>query len=98
MAYIKTYRRASGGGGQALAWALDSFPQEDPFSSGLTLNLSQTPLSANAIVVWSQGLPLNPDDWNYAAGVVTILFSGDPAVDYPETGIWTFTVQYPYAT
>lgn len=99
MAFVKSFRRnTGGGGGQTLAWALDSFEQTTPFTSGLALNLSQTPIDQDAILVWSQGLILNPDDWNYAAGVVTILFSGDPAVDYPETGVWTFLVQYPYAT
>ena len=97
MAYIKTQRRATGGSGQTLAWALDQFTETDPFSSGLTLNLTQTPVDADSLLVWSQGLVLHPDDYNYAAGVVTILFSGDPATDYPETGEWEFFVQYPYA-
>ncbi len=101
MAYVRT-RRAStgGGGGQTLAWALDPFAETDPFGppgANLTLNLSETPVDADAITVWSQGQPLHPDDWDYAAGVVTILFGADPATD-TDTGTWNFLVQYPYAT
>lgn len=99
MAYLHTRRQTTGGGGgQTLAWAMDSFAQSTPFSSGLTLSLTHTPVDEDAIVVWSQGQILHPDDWNYAAAVITILFSGNPAVDNPGTGIWNFLVQYPYAT
>lgn len=101
MAYLRTRRvSAGGGGGQTLAWAMDAFAETDPFGSpgpDLTLNLSHTPVDPDAITVWSQGQPLHPDDWDYAAGVITILFSADPAMD-TDTGTWNFLVQYPYAT
>lgn len=99
MAYLSTLRRqTSGGGGQSLAWALDSFTETDPFTSGLALSISNTPIDVDAILVWSQGLILHPDDWNYDAGnnQIIILFSGNPAIDNPESGEWNFLVQYPY--
>lgn len=100
MAYLQTVQRqSSGGGGQTLAWKIDSFAETDPFGPpdpNLQLTLTQTPIDADAITVWSQGQPLHPDDWNYAAGVVTILFSANPETD-TDTGTWNFLVQYPYA-
>lgn len=99
MSFITTYRRqtSGGSGGQTLAWALDEFTETAPFSSGLSLALSQTPLDVDAILVWSQGQPLHPDDWNYDNGTnsIIILFGADPATD-TDTGEWNFTVQYPY--
>lgn len=100
MAYLRTRRESdSGGGGQTLAWAMDAFAETDPFGPPdpeLELTLSEAPIDADAITVWSQGQPLHPDDWDYAAGVVTILFSANPATD-TDTGTWNFLVQYPYA-
>lgn len=100
MAFIRTRRQETGGAGQTLAWAMDAFAETDPFGppgADLELTLSHTPVDADAIIVWSQGQPLHPDDYNYAAGVITILFGADPATD-TDTGTWNFLVQYPYAT
>jgi hypothetical protein len=87
-----------GGGGQTLSWRRDEFPQTAPFSSGLILNLSGTPVHETAIEVWSQGQILHPDDYIYHAvgPTVEILFSADPATD-TDTGTWEFFLAYPYA-
>lgn len=97
MSFITTYRRAGGSGGQTLAWDREPFIEVDPFSSGLSLPLSNTPVDVDAISVWSQGQPLDTDDWNYDSGTnaIIILFGADPATD-TDTGEWKFSIQYPY--
>lgn len=84
---------------ESLAWQIDRVEETDPFSSGYAIALTETPIDADAIMVWSQGLILDTDDWDYNAGTneVEILFSGDPATDTSD-GTWVFFVQYPYAT
>lgn len=81
-----------------LAWQIDRVEETDPFASGYGIPLSETPVDADGIMVWSQGLILDTDDWDYNAGTneVEILFSGDPATDTSD-GTWVFFVQYPYA-
>lgn len=99
MGLIQGYNPSTGGSGTTLAWQIDRVEQTDPFSSGYTIPLSQTPIDANAILVISAGLPLDTDDYTYDSGTneIEILFSGDPATDTSD-GVWVFSVQYPYAT
>jgi hypothetical protein len=100
MAFLRTRRAgAGGGGGQTLAWAMDETVFNAPFSSGVTINLSQTPVDGDALIVYSQNNPLDTVDYNYLTGPprVVLLFGGDPAVDYPETGEWRIRFQFPYA-
>ena len=88
---------SGGGGGQTLAWTLFTVNQTTAWTAGnLGINLTLTPLSEDAITVWSQGMPLSPDDWELSANQIIILFGADPAVESPETGIWQFFIQYPY--
>lgn len=99
MGRIRSCKRVSngGGGGQTLAWALQTIGINFAWTAGgLALNLTNTPVSEEAIIVWSQGLPLSPDDWTLGPGTIVIDFAADPAVDNPETGIWQFFIQYPY--
>lgn len=104
MGFIRTRRRDTGGGsGQTLAWEIDELEQTDPFGApnpNLIISLTQTPVDADAIIVYSQNNPLDTVDYNYLSGPprIEILFAGDPAVDYPDTGVWRFRIQYPYAT
>lgn len=87
----------SGGSGQTLAWNLQVRDQTDPWvAGGLNIVLTQLPLSAESVLIWSQGMPLSPNDYSIAGAVVTILFGADPAVESPETGVWQFFIQYPY--
>ncbi len=87
-----------GGGGQTTAWQIDYVDQEDPFVSGYTIPLTQTPIDASVILVYSEGSPSFPTNWEYDSGAnaIIILFGADPATDSP-TGIWHFAVQYEYA-
>lgn len=90
---------SGGGGGQTLDWARDEWVQSDPFVVGdIVIPLSHIPISENAIQVWSQGLPLHPDDYTYSliGPSVTIQFAGDPSTD-TTNGEWNFLVTYPYA-
>lgn len=100
MAYVMSMRGAGAGStpAQTLNWALDTVEEGDPFASGYVIPLSQTPVDADAILVYSEGLVLFPTDWQYNAGTneVEILFSADPATDTAD-GVWHFFVQYPYA-
>lgn len=82
---------------QMLAWQVDRFEVEDPFSSGFTLALTQTPVDADAIQGESAGAPLDTSDFNYLSGPneIEILFSADPSTDAPD-GIWVFLFRYPY--
>lgn len=99
MAYVMSIRNIGAGSSpaQAIAWARDRVEETNSFSSGYIITLSETPLDADAIIVWSQGLPLDTDDYNYIApNQIEILFSGDPATDTSD-GVWVFSVQYPYA-
>lgn len=99
MAFIKTIRRNTGGSGQTLAWNLQTFNETNSWvAGGLTLLLTQVPLSAESILVWSQGMPLSPDDYTVLGASIVIQFGADPAVESPETGVWQFFVQYPYVT
>lgn len=88
--------RSGGSPAQDLAWQRDRVVETDPFSSGYIITLTETPLDEDAITVWSQGLILDTDDYNYnAPDEIEILFSGDPANDTSD-GEWVFSVQYPY--
>ena len=88
---------SGGGGGQTLDWTLFTVDQASAWTAGnLAINLTLTPLSEAAITVWSQGMPLSPDDWTLNGNSITIEFGADPAVESPETGIWQFFIQYPY--
>ena len=102
MSYIDTRRRSTSGGGgrQTLASALDGLGQTDPFVSGFTIDLSEIPLDVDSLIVYFQTIPLDTDDYNYLPGTnqIEILFSGDPAIENPDTGILLFRIQYPYAT
>jgi len=84
--------------GEIIAWQIDTVEEEDPFVSGYTIALSQTPVDANSILVYSEGLVLYPIDWNYdsVANEIDILFGADPSTDTAD-GVWHFFVQYPYA-
>lgn len=83
---------------QELAWQRDRVVETDPFASFYIITLTETPLDEDAITVWSQGLVLDTDDYNYIApNQIEILFSGDPANDTSD-GEWVFSVQYPYQT
>lgn len=97
MALIQARNPASSSG-QTLAWQIDTVEETDPFSSGYTIALSQTPVDGNSLLVYSEGLVLYPDDWSYDSGAneVTILFGADPYTDTAD-GIWHFLIQYPYA-
>jgi len=98
MALIQA-QRAGGGSGVALAWKRDRVAETNPFASGYTIPLTEIPFDEDSINVWSQGLILDTDDYQYNAGPneIEILFSGDPATDTSD-GVWVFSVQYPYAT
>lgn len=97
MALIQAYNPSTGGGGQTLAWQRDRVEETSPFSSGYTIALTETPVDENSIIVWSQGLVLDTDDYTYNSGTnsIEILFSGDPSTDTSD-GVWIFSVQYPY--
>jgi len=98
MALLQAWNPSSGGSGSTLAWQRDRVVETNPFSSGYTITLTEEPVDANSIVVWSQGLLLDTDDYDYTApDTIEILFSGNPATDTPD-GEWVFWVQYPYAT
>lgn len=100
MALIQAYNPTNGGAPiQELAWQIDRVEQTDPFSSGYAIPLTQTPVDEDAILVFSEGLPLDTSDYQYNSGPneIEILFSGDPSTD-TDDGIWIFRVQYPYAT
>lgn len=83
--------------GELIAWQIDTVEETDPFSSGYTIPLTETPVDANSILVYSEGLVLFPTDWSYDSGTneVEILFGADPATDTAD-GTWHFFVQYPY--
>lgn len=98
MALIQAYNPSTGGsGGQTLAWERDRVVETDPFSAGYSIALSETPLDENSILVWSQGMILDTDDYSYNSGTNSIVlnFSGDPSTD-TGTGEWIFSVIYPY--
>lgn len=98
MALIQAYNPSEGGsGGQTLAWERDRAVETDPFSAGYAIALSVTPLDENSILVWSQGLILDTDDYSYNSGTNSIIinFSGDPSTDTSD-GEWIFSVIYPY--
>lgn len=97
MALIQAQRVASGGGANVAGWQIDPVEETNPFSSGYAIPLSQTPVDASSLLVYSEGLVLYPDDWTYNAGTneVEILFNADPATDTTD-GTWHFFVQYPY--
>ena len=88
-----------GGGGATYAWARENAQRNTPWTAGaLTINLAQTPADPDAIVVYSQTTPIQPGDYTYLTGPprIRIDFPGDPANDYPDTGVWNFWIQYPY--
>jgi len=97
MGLLQAYNPTAGGAAVIAGWQIDRVEETDPFASGYAIALSQTPVDANALLVWSQGLVLDDDDWDYNSGTneVEILFSGDPATDTSD-GTWVFFVQYPY--
>jgi hypothetical protein len=98
MALLQAWSPSEGGSGQTLAWERDRVEQTDPFLSGYTITLSQNPVDANAIIVWSQGMVLDTDDWRFnSPNEIEILFSANPATDTAD-GVWLFMIQYPYAT
>lgn len=96
MALIQA-QRPGGGSAQDLAWQRDRVEETDPFPVGYLIPLTEIPLDEDAINVWSQGLILDTDDYQYNAGPneIEILFSGNPATDTSD-GTWVFSVQYPY--
>lgn len=97
MALIQAYNPGSGGSGGSVAGQRDDVEETNPFASGYTIALSQTPIDANTIIVYSEGLVLYPTDWQYNAGPneVEILFGANPATDTAD-GTWHFFVQYLY--
>lgn len=99
MALMQAWNPSSGSGpGNTLAWARDRVEETNPFASGYTIPLSQTPVDEDAISVWSQGQILDTDDYQFnAPNEIEILFSADPATD-TDSGVWVFFVQYPYET
>lgn len=100
MSYVMSIRNQGGGGSTAqdLAWQRNRVVETDPFSSGYIITLTETPLDEDAITVWSQGMILDTDDYNYIApNQIEILFGADPATDTSD-GEWVFSVQYPYQT
>lgn len=96
MALIQASNPASSSG-ETLAWQIDTVEETDPFASGYAIPLSQTPVDASSVLVYSEGLILYPDDYTYNSGTneIEILFGADPATDTAD-GIWHFFVQYPY--
>jgi hypothetical protein len=87
-----------GGGGEQVRWASDTLAQSAAFAAGaLTINLSQTPIDADALIVYSEITPLFPGDYTYLTGPprIRIEFAADPATD-TDDGIWDFRVTYPY--
>lgn len=97
MALIQVSNAAITDPGELIAWQIDTVEETDPFSSGYTISLSQTPVDANSILVYSEGAILFPTEWSYDSGAneLEILFGADPATD-TDDGIWHFFVQYPY--
>ena len=98
MALILVRNPSTGGGGGTPSWQIDTVEETAPFASGYAIPLSQTPVDASSLLVYSEGLVLYPDDWSYNAGTneVEILFGADPATD-TASGTWHFFVQYPYS-
>lgn len=99
MGLVQTYRQSTGGGGgEQQRWKRDTLDQTAAWTAGgLVIPLTSTPTDNDAIVVWSQGLILHPDDYTVLSSParIQIDFDGDPAID-TETGTWSFFVQYPY--
>jgi hypothetical protein len=82
----------------SIAWERDRVEETNPFGPGYTIILTENPVDENAIIVWSQGLMLDTDDYQFVApNEIEILFSADPATD-TGNGVWVFSIQYPYAT
>ena len=101
MALLQAYNPQSGGGPTpplGVAWERDRVEETNPFSSGYTIALTEEPVDANSIIVWSQGSVRDRNSYQYMApDEIEILFSANPATDTAE-GVWVFTVYYPYAT
>lgn len=97
MGLIQASNFGSGGSGATNAWQRDRVEETDPFASGYAIPLTETPVDENSIIVWSQGLVLDTDDYGYNSGTneIEILFSGNPATDTSD-GTWVFSVYYPY--
>jgi len=98
-----THSTAPGGGGGGGGIAIDGFQvdehtQEENFlANTLSIPLSQTPVSENAIAVDYNGQKLLKDtEWEYDAlnNEIDILFADPYVTDYDEFPI--FQIQYPY--
>lgn len=105
MAFIvASGKRASGGGGGGgdTTWAYEVVELTTPWAAGTYFKpLGFTPVSENAITVWSEGQPLKKgDDWEVQviSGVtnVRILHEIDPTMSVDGTE-WRLAFQYPYS-
>lgn len=91
-----------GGGGDTTTWAYEVVDVSSPYTAGTyTKPLGFTPVSENAINVWSEGQQLKKgDDWTtqVISGVthVRILHEIDPTLSVDGTN-WRFAFQYPYS-
>lgn len=101
MAYIKTFRRQSGGNGGGGIPTYTDVVIESPYTAGTTIiNIPPaTVLTGNldSIVVWFQKNFAQPNvDWSYSSidGDLRLLFSFDPAIDYPPSGTVTVDIWY----
>ena len=101
MAYIKTFRRQSGGNGGGGTPNYTDVGINVPYTAGTTiLNIPPASLltgDSNSIIVWFQKnfAQLNVD-WSYSSidGDLRLLFSFDPAIDYPPAGAVTVDIWY----
>ena len=102
MAFVTTYRPQTGGGSgpsSDLIWANEVFTETDPWDAGdLVLTLAHSVAQSGGIFIVSQGTPVYPEDYTFIApDQIQIDFGGNPALTNPETGTWTFYIQYQYA-
>lgn len=89
----------SGGGGGSYDWAFQSFEIAIPVTpptTYATLPLSFTPVNVYAAIVWSEGQPLHPSEYELIAGpTIRLLFPIDPTLSADGT-VWRIAIQYPY--
>lgn len=99
MALIQITSVASSGGGGGIAitgWAVDQHVQAVNFVSGdIVINLSQTPLSANAVTLDYDGqVKYVGSQWSLSGNQITILFDDPYVTDYDQPPV--FHINYPY--
>lgn len=90
--------QSGGGGGGSYDWAMQTFEVSvavNPPTTYANFPLTFPPVNVNGILIWSEGQPLFPDQYQLIGQSIRLLFPIDPTLS--ADGIsWKIAIQYPY--